>query len=98
MKLRNDCKTKFVTQPDLYIYLQIDQELIRASHTYYQFCNIIFDYLPKINKVLAQANFIEDYGNREFSLFIDNDIGAAIFLKLCSIFYIITIFLISYLD
>lgn len=63
IKPRDEYKTGFVTLYDQYVYLQMDQDLIDASYTYSQFNNMIFGYLPKNQKSLAQAMFIRDYSN-----------------------------------
>lgn len=78
MKPGDEYKTSFVTPHGQYAYLRMGQHLMSVPHTYFQFNDMVFGYLPNTTIVLAQPSLIGDYGDWRFSLFMDDHIGAAI--------------------
>lgn len=98
MKSGDKYKTGFITLYSQYMYLLMSQNLIDALHTYFQFSDIVFGHLPKIAIILAKPSLIKDHGNWRFSLFINNYMGVAIFLRQSSIFCMSIIFFELVLD
>ena len=78
MKPGDKFKTGFVIPHGQYAYLRMDQGLIGAPHTYFQFSDMVFGYLPKTDTVPTQLSLVGDHSDWGFSLFMDDHIGAAI--------------------
>lgn len=51
---------------------------VGAPHTYSQFSDMVFGHLPKTQATPAHSTLIGDHGDWEFSLFMDDHIGAAL--------------------
>ncbi len=54
------------------------QGFVGAPYTYSQFSDMVFEYLSKNLANPAQSSLIGDHGDRQFSPFMDDHIGAAI--------------------
>ena len=81
LKPGDQYKTGFVTPHSQYAYLGIGQGLVGAFHTYSQFSDMVFEHLPKTQVIPAQSSLIGGYADWDFSLFMDDHIGAAISFK-----------------
>lgn len=53
IKPGDEYKTGFVTLHGQYVYLQMGQSLINSTHTYSQFSDMVFGYLPKSQESAA---------------------------------------------
>ncbi len=78
LKPGDEYKTGFVILHSQYVYLRIGQGLVGTPHTYSQFSDMVFEHLSKTQTIPAQSSLIGDHGDWEFSLFMDDHMGAAI--------------------
>lgn len=54
---------------------------VLALYTYFQFSDMVFGHFPKTDMISAQLSLIKNHNNWEFSLFMDDYIGAATFFE-----------------